>query len=77
MKKEHIFFEILTESENILDSASMSNKREVAFLHLVGMISLIIFQNRLGLLLFSAKRFLLHFVFASRMEFVQRFCKVL
>ena len=77
MKKEHNFFEILTESENILDSASMSNKREVAFLHLVGMISLIIFQNRLGLLLFSAKRFLLHFVFASRMEFVQRFCKVL
>ena len=77
MKKEHNFFEILTESENILDSASMSSKREVAFLHLVGMISLIIFQNRLGLLLFSAKRFLLHFVFASRMEFVQRFCKVL
>ena len=77
MKKEHNFFEILTESENILDSASMSNKREVAFLHLVGMMSLVIFQNRLGLLLFSAKTFLLHFVFASRMEFVQRFCKVL
>ena len=62
---------------DFFESASTNNGREVAFLHLTGMISLIIFQNRLGLLLFLAKRFLLQFVFASRMEFVQRFRKVL
>ena len=70
-------FEILTGSETFFDSASTNHGREIAFLHLTGMISLIIFQNRLGLLLFLAKRFLLQFVFASRMEFVQRFRKVL
>ena len=69
--------EVLTGSEAFFDSALTNIGQEVAFLHLIGMISLIIFQNRLGLLLFSAKRFLLQFVFASRMEFVQRFRKVL
>ena len=77
MKKEKNVFQILTGSETSFESTSTNNGLEVALLHLIGKISLIVVQNRLGLLLFSAKRFLLHFIFASRMEFVQRFCKVL
>ena len=70
MKKEQNVFEILTGSDFFLESASKNNGREVALFHLIGMISLIIFQNRPGLLLFSAKRFLFQFFFASRMEIV-------
>ena len=51
VKKEQNMFEILTGSETFFESASTNNGREVAFLNLTGMISLIIFQNRIGLLL--------------------------
>ena len=77
MKKDQNVFKILTGSQTSFDSTWTNNEREVAFLHLTGMISLIIFQNRQVLLLFSAKRFSLHFVFAARTEFVQLFRKVL
>ena len=76
VKKEQNVFEILMGSETFFDSALTNNGQEVVFLHLIGMISLIIFENRLGLLLSSATRFLLQFVFASRMEFIQQFRKV-
>ena len=77
VKKEQNVLEILMGSEAYFDSVLTNIGREATFLHLIGMISLIMFQNRLRLLLFLAKRFLLHFVFASRMEFVQRFRKIL
>ena len=71
VKKEQHVFEILAGSDTFFESASTKNGREVRFLYLTCMITLILSQNRLGLLLFSAEIFLLHFVFASRMEFVQ------
>ena len=77
VKKDQNVFKILTGSQTSFDSTWTNNEREVAFLHLTSMISLIIFQNRRVLLLFSAKRFSLHFVFAARTEFVQLFRKVL
>ena len=78
VKKDQNVFKILTGSQTSFDSTWTNNEREVAFLHLTGMISLIIFQNRQVLLLFSAKRFSLHFVLLpvrSLYSYFVKFCK--